>query len=274
MHPVLLTLGEFEVSSYAFFYSVSFVVMFVLAVVRAPRFQVEHDTLLNVSILFGLGMLLGSRGWYLFLNREQFAGNWAAAFNPFRQGFAGWNGSASTGGVMLGVLMVLAYTRFAKHRFLAIADAGAPGFLLTVAIARTGGCFLTGCCFGKPTDSVLGVVFPPEGHLGPFPLGTPLWPTQLFSGVLGVSGFLLVVWLERRFTFCGASFAMTAGYYALDRFLVEQFRYYPPAEILGTLGPLTFNFNHLLLGGLFAASLLLWLRGKYRADSAQEKGEA
>ena len=268
MHPILFTVGEFEVSSYTFFYSVSFVVMFVLAIARAPRFQVEHDTMLNVSILFGLGMLLGSRAWYVILHRKQFTGHWSAVFNPFS---GGWSGTASTGGFILGVLVLLVYTRLAKQSFLSIADAGAPGFLLAVAIARTGGCFLAGCCFGKPTDSVLGVVFPPEGHLSPFPPGTPLWPTQLFSGLLGLIGFVLVLWLERRFRFHGATFAMVIAYYAIDRFVVEQFRYYPPSQILGTLGPFTFNLNHPLHGSLIVLSAIVWLRGRRRKDQAPPK---
>jgi phosphatidylglycerol:prolipoprotein diacylglycerol transferase len=260
MHPILFTIGEFEVWSYPVFYSIAVIAMFWVAVVRAPRFHVKHDTILNSGIVAGVGMLFGSQAWYVILHRRQFAEHWLAALNPFSFDRAG---TASAGGVILAVLAVWLYARFAQQRFLSIVDAVVPGFLLAVAIARTGGCFLAGCCFGKPTDSVLGVVFPPEGHLSPFPLGTPLWPTQVFYGLLGLVGFFLVLRLERRFRFHGATFALVAAYYAVGRFLVEQFRYYPASQVLGTLGPLTITANHPLLGGLLVLSAVVWLRGRH-----------
>jgi len=51
------------------------------------------------------------------------------------------------------------------------------------------------------------------------------------------------------------------AYYSIDRFVVDQFRYYEPQEILGTLGLLTINTNHILLGGLIILSMFFWFKG-------------
>ena len=52
-----------------------------------------------------------------------------------------------------------------------------PEVALAQAFGRIG-CFLAGFCYGRPTDSVFGVVFP-EDSLAP--AGIKLIPTQLIS---------------------------------------------------------------------------------------------
>ena len=261
MHPILFTIGGFSVSSYITLYIIATLVMLGLALKRAPRFGVSTDTILEAAMCAALAMIVGVRLWYGVQTRSQVQGHWLTFLNPFHKGGIGWNGTASTGGAVLVILAVYLYTVLRKQRFLALFDAGSVGYLLTDFLGRIG-CFCAGCCFGKPTDSWLGVVFPPEGHINPFPPGTPLWPTQLFYAGLGLIGFFLILRLEHRYTFPGASFAMTATYYALDRFLVEQVRYYAPEEILATLGPLTINLNHPLLAGLIVLSFVIWRRGR------------
>ena len=57
----------------------------------------------------------------------------------------------------------------------------ASGVIPQIALAQGFGrigCFLAGCCYGKPTDSHFGVVFPVEAIA---PSGIPLIPTQLIS---------------------------------------------------------------------------------------------
>lgn len=64
------------------------------------------------------------------------------------------------------------------------------------------GCFLGGCCFGSPTDSCLGVVFPenspPYNYYGGF---VAVHPTQLYEAayLLGLFLFFVFVCQKRRF---------------------------------------------------------------------------
>ncbi len=62
------------------------------------------------------------------------------------------------------------------------------GVVLAHAFGRIG-CFFAGCCFGIPTDSVLGVVFP-HGHAHSMYPDTHLYPTQLFE-----SAFLFLLFI-------------------------------------------------------------------------------
>jgi len=60
-----------------------------------------------------------------------------------------------------------------------IANTVITGVVLAHAFGRIG-CFCAGCCFGVPTDSFLGVIFP-HGHAHDLYPGLAVYPTQLFE---------------------------------------------------------------------------------------------
>lgn len=60
------------------------------------------------------------------------------------------------------------------------------GIVLAHAFGRIG-CFFAGCCFGIPTDSFIGVIFP-HGHAHDAFPDTSIYPTQLFE-----SAFLFIL---------------------------------------------------------------------------------
>lgn len=67
------------------------------------------------------------------------------------------------------------------------------GVVLAHAFGRIG-CFFAGCCFGIPTDSFLGVVFP-HGHAHDLYPDASVYPTQLFESffLFALFGLLNVV---------------------------------------------------------------------------------
>ena len=85
------------------------------------------------------------------------------------------------------------------------------------------GCFFAGCCYGIPTDSILGVTFTDE-HSQAQPLYTSLHPTQLYEATLLIS-ILGVLWmLKRHKRFEGQLFFIYIILYAAGRSIVEIFR--------------------------------------------------
>src|SRR3989442_5354266 len=94
------------------------------------------------------------------------------------------SGLASMGGIAAGLGAAWAVARLTGLRLSAVLDAVAPAALLGLGIGRIG-CFLAGCCYGRPTALPWGVVFP---DLGP-PARHPL---QLYSAA---GDRLLVAWL-------------------------------------------------------------------------------
>jgi prolipoprotein diacylglyceryltransferase len=72
-------------------------------------------------------------------------------------------GLSSMGGIAAGLATLAVGCRVARVSLLEVLDAIAPGAITGFAIGRCG-CFLGGCCYGRPTTLALGVVFP---ELGP-----------------------------------------------------------------------------------------------------------
>jgi hypothetical protein len=81
-----------------------------------------------------------------------------------------WSGGLSSLGGIGGVALVVALaSRGSRRRGAELLDALAPAGILALAIGRIG-CFLGGCCYGRPTALPWGVVFPEVGPPARHPL--------------------------------------------------------------------------------------------------------
>lgn len=79
------------------------------------------------------------------------------------------------------------------------------------------GCFLGGCCYGKNTQSFLGVVFPDNEKMGIIHNGSKCYPTQLFEAIALIGIFIIVYKSKHRFSTYMLS-------YAVMRFFLEFLR--------------------------------------------------
>lgn len=86
------------------------------------------------------------------------------------------------------------------------------------------GCFLAGCCFGRETDSFLGVMFP-EGSIAHEQLGHAayVYPTQLFEAAFLLLLFAVLLFLaiknKSKYNFC-----IYLVSYGVWRFFIEFLR--------------------------------------------------
>lgn len=261
MYPLIFKIGLFELHTWGVAFAVTFLTGIAFAAKRCTRFNVNRNIIIDLSFVVMISALIGSRFWYVFFHINEFKENWFDVINPFQDGYIGIAGMSMVGGVVLSILVSFIYASIKKIDFVVLGDIAAPSFLLGAGMQRLGGCFLNGCCFGRPTNSWMGVIFPPEGVAGSYFPGVPLWPTQLFASALGLIGFILLIWLERWRKFPGYTLYLAFFYYSIDRFIVDQFRYYESPQILGSIGPITFNVNHILLLGVTAWCLFFWFRG-------------
>ena len=163
----------------------------------------------------------------------------------------GSEGFVVYGGIVCGLGAAYLYCRKRSLPFLRWADCFVPGVALAQGFGRIG-CFLAGCCFGKPTDSIFGVVFPAGSAA---PAGVPLWPVQLFSaaGDLLLAGTLLLLEKKRR-----GDGLLTGAYlllYSVGRFLIEFLR----ADPRGAVGILSTS-QFIALFAAAAAAVILTLR--------------
>ncbi|MBW8015644.1 MAG: prolipoprotein diacylglyceryl transferase [Planctomycetes bacterium] len=139
-------------------YGLMMVIGFLCAVFVVRRMAVwfgeNPDNVTNVG-LYGLIIgVVGARIFYVMHNYKlQFKGN-------FLKVFAVWEGGLEfVGGVILAIIFVISYLYIRKLSVRRYFDMLAVGLMIGLAFGRVG-CFLNGCCYGKPTDLACGVSFP------------------------------------------------------------------------------------------------------------------
>jgi phosphatidylglycerol---prolipoprotein diacylglyceryl transferase len=264
MHPILLKLGPLTVKSYGTGAVLALVALLLISLRRGRRLGLEPDRLLNLALALILLWCAGSRLWYAVWQTVQGEGPWYIYFTPLdilRQGSCR-TGFVASGGNLLAFSALYLHAWYSKTDLLTLGNIFLPGLLLATGIWRSVGCFLNGCCFGLPTESVLGVRYPLYWYLShPYPMGVRVWPTQLFASFIGFSGFALFYWLERRPRCSRMTLWLVLAYWSLGRIVVDQFRYYPPSVPQATVGPLTFNINHFVFGAIFLLSIVHLVRG-------------
>ncbi len=246
------------IRSYGVMLAVAFLIGIIWARRRAIKAGIPPGHIIDLSFIVLISSIVGSRLFYVIYHLDEFADNLFDIVNPFQGGTVGISGLSMMGGIVLA--LVSAYLFFVIRRLKpwGICDAMMPMFALGMGIARVG-CFLNGCCYGLPTHSHLGVIFPPDSAAGFHFPDTPLIPVQIYSSLAGIAILLIVLGSERFKRFDGHSFWLTITLYAAWRFLIDFFRYYEDSMIFATIGDQQFSRNQALSLLLFVGSIIAYL---------------
>lgn len=112
---------------------------------------------------------------------------------------------------------------FRKHKFplYTMLDIMAVTTCLVHIFGRLG-CFLAGCCYGKPTDWAGGVTYTHEACSAP--KNVALHPVQLYEMFFIFAVILFLLYRRSRKKFAGELFLSYLILYALGRFVIEFFR--------------------------------------------------
>jgi phosphatidylglycerol:prolipoprotein diacylglycerol transferase len=227
MHPTLIDAGLFQIRSYGFMLAFSFLAGIYVGAWRAKRQGVQPQLILDLSVFIILGAVVGSRLLYVLFHLAEFS-------NPL-QFFELWRGGATFyGGLILAIAASIAFTHRKNLPFLQVADILSPSIALGMALTRVG-CFLSGCCFGKPTEAPWGVLFPPSCPAGESAAYTAvslgvdvvhLHPTQVYSSLYGWLIIAVLLLVEKRLRKRGALFGLLLVLAGIARFTVDFFRFY------------------------------------------------
>jgi phosphatidylglycerol---prolipoprotein diacylglyceryl transferase len=257
MDNVAFELFGFQVYWYGILAAAAFVFGFGTASRRAPLAGLKGDAVFNLAPWIIIGAVIGARILYVISYWEtEFAGRPLMHVLNMRSGLVYYGGLI---GASLGTIL---YCRKEKLPLWRVADVMAPSIALGHALGRIG-CFMTGCCYGTPTNLPWAVHFPKEHWTG----GVGVHPTQLYESALNFLFYLFLAWLFRRRKFEGQVFAVYLMGYAVLRAVVELFRG---------------DYSRLNLGGItpgqtvsifvMAVGLILWW--KLRATRVSPKPAA
>ena len=264
MHPILLDLGRLQIRSYGFMLALSFLIGIWLGGRRAKRAGIDPQKVLDLSVIIIIASVVGSRLLYVVFHLEQYS-------NPLDM-FALWQGGATFyGGFILAVAASYFWVMKNNIPFLKIADIMAPSIGLGLVFTRIG-CFLSGCCYGHPTDLAWGMVFPPDSPAGAAAMAiaqergvdhVALHPAQLYSSIKGLIIFGALMLLQPRLQKRGAMFGLLLVLYGIGRFIIDFVRYYETnALVVAGL-----SFNQVISIVLVVLGLVLLLRKEKPASA-------
>lgn len=209
MHPVLFDIGGFPVYSYGVFLFLALMTGVLVAGGELSRRGVDRGRLPALAAAVAVAGLVGSRLFYVLGHLPEFRGQWSRVFDANTVGLVYYGGLA----LALPVGAWLA----GRFRMPVGAVAGAFGLALplSLGIARVG-CFLNGCCGGKPSGLPWAVTFPGSS--------TPVHPVQLYEALLDAAVFALLLLAAARFLEGWDLMLASLAGYALVRFLMEFLR--------------------------------------------------
>lgn len=215
MRPVLFHIGSFPVYSYGVFLFLAFLVGVLFAGKELERRGLDGSAIYAVGAVAAVSGVVGARLFYVLGHWREFSSDFLSAFDLNMRGLVFY------GGLALAVPACVVVVRRMGLPTGKVADAVGLTLPLSLAVARVG-CFLNGCCGGRPSGLPWAVTFPGSS--------TPVHPTQLYELALDLALFLILLGLRKRVARDWDLFLLAVGGYGLVRFLVEFFRYHPQAS--------------------------------------------
>ncbi len=155
MHPIFLRIPLLRLTIWSFgaMTVLGFVMGILLARRLARRSGLDPEVISNVALYCLIVGIAGARVFYVIHHLNQFHGG-------LLEMIAVWRGGLEfVGGAIPAILVLLLYLRHHKLPVRRYFDILAVALMFGLAFGRIG-CFLNGCCFGKPADLPWAVRFP------------------------------------------------------------------------------------------------------------------
>ena len=221
MFPILFKLGPITIYTYGAMVFLGVIAGYFVCKAGASKEGISTKVFSNIFFWAVIWGFIGARVVYILVEWEWFLSNPLSVILS-RSGFVFY------GGIISGILTLLTLAKKYKINLLRAADIGALGIPLGHALGRIG-CFCYGCCYGKPTDSSWGILFPPESPAGLS--GVKVIPTQLISALFLFLIFFLLLILKKYRGFDGQILLSYGICYGIFRFIIEFYRGDPRGEI-------------------------------------------
>jgi prolipoprotein diacylglyceryl transferase len=227
-----IDLGPFRIHFYALFILSGIVIATILTDLRLRRRGAPAGLFLDIALWAVPLGILGGRFFHVLTHPRDYFYEGADLLDVFKI----WEGGlAIYGALILGAVGVLIGARQAGIRFLAVADAVAPGILLAQGLGRLGNYFNQEL-FGLPTELPWGLEIPSTNKAYPngLPDGLTFHPTFLYEMLWNLIGVIALIWLGNKLKLqWGKIFALYLVIYSTGRVWIESIRIDPSEIILG-----------------------------------------
>ena len=235
----LFSIGPLTIHSYGLMIALGILVCVFMGMYRARKYGYKDEAVLDIAIFGILSGFIGAKLLYVLVEFDRFLEN--------PMDVLGSEGFVVYGGIIVGALAGVLYCRIKKLPCWEYFDLLAPSIAVAQGFGRIG-CFLAGCCYGRPT-------------------GVPLIPTQLISSVgdFAIAGILLLY--NKRNKKAGNVGILYMLLYGIGRFLVECLR----SDDRGTVGML--STSQFISIGIVLLAIVLFFRHKLFKGTKKEESE-
>lgn len=254
MRNELLTIGPFTLYGYGLMIGIGILAAYLVAEYRARKNNLDKDLIFSLAIWCVVGGILGAKLLFIITQIKEIASN-PQIILRVSDGFVVYGGII--GGIFSGFLFCIRK----KINFIKYFDLTMPSIALAQGFGRIG-CLLAGCCYGVPTKSHFGLIFPESSFA---PSGVSLVPTQLISSGLDFLNFFVLIFLAKRVKADGQVAGFYLIFYSVGRFIIEFFRGDIERGKVGVLSTSQFIAIFLLVIGL-AIVISSGVKAKHMAE--------
>lgn len=242
---VLFRIGNWIFTTYAFLAGTAFAAGFSIGLWHASMAGLDVAQIAKVYLFIVVpAILVGLRSFSIMLEwRELFRRPLATLIKP---------GYMLHGGIAGAVIAFIAVSSMYDLPMLKLFDGAALAQPLGEAIARLG-CYVYGCCWGRPTTSRFGVRYTSKDskvvRCAPHLHGVKIHPAQLYALVAYAILFAVMVALLPVVPFDGALAGAYCIAHSLIRFSLEFFRQDDRGKLWGKLTHTNLYSTLMVLGG-------------------------
>lgn len=259
MHKWLFEIGKFRVPMYGLMIAIGIIVCFAILRYGCKKKNIpsKFEDYIELS---GVGAIV-----FGFFSATVFQAIYNYIENP-SYGFHLGYGYTFIGGLIGGAaFFLIVYFTYGRKKVGAYLTKALPIIACSILIAHCFGrigCFFAGCCYGKETNSWIGMVFPYSDKPT-----TKVYPTQLFEAlfllVMFAICFYLTIKKDFKYTFCVYLIS-----YGVFRFLIEYLRDDDRGSFIPGLSPSQFWSLIMIPLGI---GLFFFLRWQYKIIDEEEK---
>jgi phosphatidylglycerol:prolipoprotein diacylglycerol transferase len=215
MHPILFETGNVTIYSYGFMIAFGVIAGVSYIALRGKKeLGLTFDTANSLFLCIFVAAFVGGKVFLFFENPSYYASDPKSLLTG--RGFVFY------GSFLFAIPTMYWFFKRKKLPLFQMLDIMAITTCLVHMFGRIG-CFMAGCCYGKPTDSLFGVSFTDPACYAD-PKNTPLHPTQLYEAGYIFLVMLVLWYLRGKKKFYGQLFLLYMILYGAGRFMLEYLR--------------------------------------------------
>lgn len=245
MHPVILSIGSLSISSFGLFLMLGFLTAAFVCWRLAKTYDLSEEKILDLVILTFLGGLLGARIYFVVTHWSLFQDLGRAILLNRYPGLSFW------GGLVGGALALKFFTSRTKLNFWQVADFGAVGLILGLALGDLG-CFFGGCGYGVSSNLIIATSV--VGLVG------KRFPISVFESLALLFLFFYFYRQVVRFHFGGKIVSLTLMFLGVIKLITEFFR--GDSQSLPYFSGI--SFGHIFSLALFGFGVVIFYRRSKR----------